>query len=985
MLRKILCTLLFGAGLLTAQAQVTLAGRAAGRADLPLVEASPVAAVCYDAADAAVVATAARLFAEDVARVTGQPLPVAAAGEKLPARVRYAVIVGTIGQSAWIDELIAAGKFDAGGIENDWERYTLRMVENPGRGLRRALVIAGSDRRGAAHGLISLSRTIGVNPWYWWLDAPVAHRDRLTLHVEPFTSKTPSVKFRGVFINDEDWGLLRWARNTFEPERGNIGPKTYEKVCELLLRLQANHLAPAMHEASTAFYQIPENKEVADRYAIVIGTSHCEPLLLNTASEWDRKKLGAWDYENNGATIDSVLRRRVEEAAPYENVYTLALRGLHDTSMAGGTDLEARKNTVQRALLAQHRIVSEVTGRPAEEVPMAFTPYKEVLDVYDRGLQVPDDVTIIWPDDNYGYMKRLSGPQEQKRAGRSGVYYHGSYLGRPHDHLWMNTASPTLMYEELRKAYDTTADRVWLLNAGDIKSCEFAVDLFLAMARDIDAFDFERVAAYRAEWTSEMLGSEWYDEFRYITDRFYHLSFVRRPEFMGWGYQWATDRHGRERNTDTDFSMVNYRESDRRIADYRDIAARTEALYAQMPESHKACFYEVLYYPVKGCELLNRMVLSGQKNRWHATLGRASARELAAESRSCYDSLALITEGYNSLCDGKWNHIMSMKQGFAAAYFELPELREPELAAAPLLDVAVEGEALIRGGRSFHALPAFDPFVRESHYIDVCNRGQGTLQWQAEASDPWIVLDRRAGATQGDQRIEVSVDWKQAPTGDEILGSVTVRDAAGAEKCVWVSLFNPVSPRPEEVQGLYVEHNGYISIDAAGFHRKRENDAIAIRMVRNLGVENAAVQLGDPMAPKQNTRRNDPPQVEYDFYTFEQGSVDVYTYVLPTFTLTTDLGYAGHEATNRETQYGVCIDNGPVMNPSTSSVEYAQIWYESVLRNCRVNKTTLHIARPGKHTLRVLCGDAGTVVQKIVLDFGGMKRSYQGPPPTRAE
>lgn len=970
--------------LLAARAQVTLTERGVGRGDLPLVADAALAAVCYDTQDAAVVETAARLFAADAGRVTGRELPLAVEG-RLPAGTRYAVIAGTVGQSRWIDSLIAAGRIDVAQIAGGWERYAFRTVERPGRGLRRALVVAGSDRRGTAHGLMALSRAIGVSPWYWWADAPVMHRDRLTLHAEEYDAATPSVKYRGIFINDEDWGIYRWAKRNFEKELGNIGPKTYEKVCELLLRLQANYLAPAMHDATTAFHRIPENREIADRYGIAIGSSHCEPLLLNTASEWDTKTMGPWDYRRNRAGVDSVLTGRVRTAAPYENVYTLALRGLHDKAMAGSDDLDARKATMQEALLAQRRILCEVLGKRPEEIPQVFTPYKEVLDVYDRGLELPDDVTIIWPDDNYGYMKRLSSPAEQRRSGRSGVYYHASYLGRPHDYLWMNTTSPTLMYGELRKAYDTTADRVWLLNAGDIKACEFAVDFFLALARDIDAFSFERAATYRAEWMSGMLGQEYYADFRDIADTFYHLAFVRKPEFMGWGYQWATDRHGRERNTDTDFSFTAYREAERRIADYRRIADRTAELLAQMPEERRACFYQVLYYPVKACELLNRMILAGQRNRLYATQQRAATDSLAAESRRCYDSLEVITAGYNALCGGKWDGMMTMKQGFAAAYFELPELRSAQLAPQPVLAIHAEGEGVTKGLRSFRALPAFDTFLRRSHWIDICNRGTGTLRWRIAACDPWIVPSRRSGSTRTEERIEVAIDWTAAPAGDEVLGSLRIEDADGNGTQVLVSVFNPLSPTREEVKGLFIQHNGCISIGAADFHRKRENDVIRIRTIPGLGVEHAAVRLGDPTAPKQNTRRRDVPCVEYDFYTFEQGPVEVYTYVLPTFVLSADRGYAGHEATNLETQYGVSIDDGPVMNPSTSSIEYAQIWYESVLRNCRVNRTTLHIARPGRHTLRILCGDGGTVLQKIVLDFGGMQRSYQGPPPTRVE
>ena len=977
-----LAALLSVCGVAGAIAQISLAtGNPAGSQFL-LAGKNSGATLYYDSRDFEVVKRAAGFLSQDIGLVTGRNATV----RTLPAANEATIVViGTLGHNSLIDKLVSEGRLNVDKIRGGWEQYAVEVVERPAPGIRKALIIAGSDRRGTAYGVFSVSEAIGVSPWYWWADVPVAPKDRLTLDVKSYRSKEPSVKYRGLFINDEDFGLKPWAAKTFETELGDIGPKTYSKICELLLRMKGNYLCPAMHSCTKAFNHYPDNKLVADSLAIVMGSVHCEPLLFNNASEWDRKTMGDWNYVTNKKGINKVLRKRVEENGAYENVYTLALRGLHDRAMAGSEDLDARKATMQEALLAQRHILADVLGRPAEEIPQVFTPYKEVLDVYNRGLQLPDDVTIIWPDDNYGYMKRLSSPAEQKRSGRSGVYYHSSYLGRPHDYLWMNTTSPTLMYEELRKAYDSTADRVWLLNAGDIKSCEFAVDFFLAMAWDIDSFDFRRAADYRAEWMSGLLGREYFDRFREISDTFYHLAFVRKPEFMGWGYQWATDKHGKERNTDTDFSFTNYREADRRLEDYARIAGQVDALMDRMPEANKACFYQVLYYPVKACELLNRMVLRGQQNRRYATQQRAATDALAAESRMCHDSLQIITAGYNALLGGKWNHVMTMKQGFAASYFQLPELRSAQLAAQARLEIQAEGEDVMKGLRSFHMLPTFNTFLRRSYFVDVYNKGREPLQWSVSASDDWIVPNRTAGTTRTEERIEVSVDWTKVPVGDEVSGCLTIAAANGESRRVLVSVFNPASPTREELQGLYVQHNGYISIPAADFHRKRENDVIRIRPVPNLGVENTALQLGDPTLPKQNTRRREVPCVEYDFYTFEQGSVDVYTYVLPTFVISADRGYAGHEATNLETQYGVCIDEGPVMNPSTSSIEYAQIWYESVLRNCRVNKTTLHIGKPGRHTLKILCGDAGTVLQKIVLDFGGMQRSYQGPPPTRAE
>lgn len=966
-----------------ALAQVSLSQNSSGSNVFSLVGKKDKACVYYDAKDFEVVKTTAGLFANDVKEVSGQLLGVATTKE---APQKNCIIIGTLGHNEWIDQMIAKKKLDVEPLKNRWESYLVQLVRNPLPGVDKALVIVGSDRRGAAYGLLSVSRTIGVSPWYWWADAPIIKKDQLHLRVDKYISKEPTVKYRGIFINDEDWGLYRWSRDNFEKELGNFGPRTYAKVCELLLRLQANYLCPAMHDASMAFHRIPENRVVADRFAILMGASHCEPLLFNTASEWKRDKMGEWDYINNKKGVDSVLNVRVKECAPFENVYTLALRGLHDRAMNASNDMGDRKDMLQEALMAQRQMLIDAIGKPGEEIPQAFTPYKEVLDVYDEGLELPDDVTIIWPDDNYGYMKRLSSPKEQKRSGRSGVYYHSSYLGKPHDHLWMNTVSPTLMYEELRKAYDATADRIWLLNAGDIKSCEFAVDYFLTMAFDIDAFNFERAANYRTEWLCGMLGDQYRNEYQDVVNSFYKLAFARKPEFMGWGYQWTTDKHGRERNTDTDFSLTNYREVDNRLSEYRRIGGIVENILNNMSdEKQKACFYQSLYYPVKGCELLNRMVLDGQRNRWYAIQQRASAKDLKKSAKACYDSLEVITKGYNSLLDGKWNHVMTMKQGFAAAYFELPKLRDVELAPAASLGVMAEGEAVLKGLQSFHSLPCFNTYLRQSYYIDVFNKGATPLKWKTSVTNDWILVSKKSGETATEERIEVSIDWAKVPAGERILGTLDIMSDRGEKETVYISVFNPTSPSLAEMDTLFVENNGYVAMDAASFHRKVENDDIKMIVIPNLGFENTAVQLGNPMAKAQRTAGRNTPRLEYDFYTFEQGSVDVYTYVLPTFPISKDRGYAGHEATNVETKYGVCIDEGPVMNPSTSSFEYAQIWYESVLKNCRINKTTLHIDKPGKHTVKIICGDAGTVLQKVVLDFGGMKRSYMGPRPTRKE
>ena len=335
--------------------------------------------------------------------------------------------------------------------------------------------------------------------------------------------------------------------------------------------------------------------------------------------------MGPWDYGKNKDKINEVLGNRVKENCAYENVYTLALRGLHDAAMGGGdVPMKEKVKMLESALKDQRNLIAEHIDRPVETIPQAFTPYKEVLEIYSNGLELPDDVTIIWPDDNFGYMKRLSGPHEQKRSGRAGVYYHVSYLGVPHSYLWYSTTPPALMYEELRKAYDTTADRIWLANCGDLKGAEMQVSLFLDMAYDIDSFNANNVVTYPARWLAKMFGDQYYSVFEDITSSHINLAFSRKPEYMGWGY-WNNYWGGGEKRTDTEFSFANYNEAENRLNEYSRIGKKAENLLASLDKDSQPAFYQLLYYPVKGAELMNHMTIKGQYYRQYVRQQRAAA------------------------------------------------------------------------------------------------------------------------------------------------------------------------------------------------------------------------------------------------------------------------------------------------------------------------------------------------------------------------
>ena len=445
----------------------------------------------------------------DIERVTG-------AGKDDVGNEGGQIVVGTYG-SKTIEKLIAKGLLKEQDLKDKWESYVITVTNEP----KPRLVIAGSNTRGTIYGIYEVSQRIGVSPWYWWADVPVRQNPQAAVDCDYYASGEPTVRYRGIFINDEDWGLKPWAASNYERELGDIGPKTYARVCELLLRLKANMLAPAMHSCTGAFYSHPQSKVVCDSFGIIITTSHCEPLLLNNAAstEWDQLRDGDWNYKTNRETILQKWDDRLSAASKYENIYTTAMRGLHDAGLRGNLPLEERVPLIAKVIDEQRQLLEKHIGRQATEIPQIFVPYKETMDIYENGLQVPDDITLVWVDDNYGYMKRVSNPEEQQRKGRAGVYYHLSYLGAPHDYLWLNTTPPVLMYEELKKAYDNGADRYWLLNVGDIKPMELGIQTFMDMAWNIHAFDFDTVNRHQTDLLTRLFGNHKVQSSKFFAER----------------------------------------------------------------------------------------------------------------------------------------------------------------------------------------------------------------------------------------------------------------------------------------------------------------------------------------------------------------------------------------------------------------------------------------------------------------------------------
>ena len=633
------------------------------------------AVISYDETESYQVVRAIGDLRQDIAMVTGDR-------EQESAKQ---IIIGTFG-SKTIDMLIAKGLLKEQDLKDKWESYVITVTNER----QPRLVIAGSDKRGTIYGIYDVSQRIGVSPWYWWADVPVIKNPEAAIDCDYYASGEPTVKYRGIFINDEDWGLKPWSSTNFEKELGDIGPKTYAKVCELLLRLKANMLAPAMHSCTGAFYSHPESKVVCDSFGIIITTSHCEPLLLNNAakSEWDQQRDGDWNYKTNSETILKKWNDRLSEASQYENIYTTAMRGLHDAGLRGNLPMEERVPLIAKVIDDQRQLLEHHIGRKATDIPQIFVPYKETMDIYEAGLQVPDDITLVWVDDNYGYMKRVSSSEEQKRSGHAGVYYHLSYLGAPHDYLWLNTTPPVLMYEELKKADDHGADRYWLLNVGDIKPMELGLQTFVDMAWNINDFNFEKARTHQAEYLAKLFGnlSPITSHLLPLLDTYYRLAWSRKPEFMGWEREWDAKEHTGLK--DTEYSFDNYEEAQQRLADYQRISDEVERMAASLPEASRPAFFELVQFPVQAAYQMNRKFLMAQLSHKQLCWGApAQANWACRQAEAAYDSINALNRRYNEQLDGKWRGMMTLAPGWCALYQKMPEVNYYEGAGEQPYDL----------------------------------------------------------------------------------------------------------------------------------------------------------------------------------------------------------------------------------------------------------------------------------------------------------
>ncbi|MBE7171670.1 MAG: glycosyl hydrolase 115 family protein [Williamsia sp.] len=942
----------------------------------PLVTKAAKVSVVYDPAAPRLDSILAGLLADDIERVSSfKPAVITD-----PARASGNIIViGTV-QSRLVQQFLKGQAAFSRQLVGKWECYGFKVVDRPLLAVSRALVVAGSDARGTAYGVFSLSEKIGVSPWYWWADAPVKKQPELTVSRAEFISSPPAVKYRGIFINDEDWGLQPWAAKTVEPETGDIGPKTYARVFELLLRLKANLIWPAMHPSTKAFFHYPGNLKVAEDYQLVIGSSHAEPMLRNNVGEWNEKTMGLFNYLTNRDKVYNYWEERVRESSGINAIYTIGMRGVHDSGIEGVKDPKDAVPLLEKIFGDQRALFSKYKRGDAATVPQVFTTYKEVLDIYDQGLKVPDDVTLVWPDDNYGYIQRLNGEQEQARKGGAGVYYHASYWGRPHDYLWLPSTHPALMQEEMMKAYETGSNRLWVVNVGDIKPQEYNIQEFLDMAFDPMPFKDSRYAKqHMLAWLSSLFGKDKASLIQAVLWEYYQLAWERKPEFMGWSQT--------EPNTSTTYTAFNHfyfgDEAQRRIDRCHGLETAVRKIRAQIAPRDWAAFYELVYYPVVSASWINKKFLYRDKSYFYSRQNRLSAYEYARLSNQAYDSIVKETACYNArLMEGKWKNIMSMNPRNLAVY-QAPVLPTLSIDSSDSWGVAPEGwvrkdSSLLTGGSAM-SLPLFDHFNQQQYFIDVFLSRSQAINWTAAVSHSWIRLSATHGELRPEDgktqvRIWASIDWSKMA---EEKGVGRIRfTAAGRQVTVQVLANNTSNPALAGYAG-FVENNRLVSIYASHFTRQVNRPSSQWKLIHDVGYTGSGLQAWPlsttvPVISSPDSITQSNAFVEYSFCTFSAATPTLSIFTLPTHPVNK----------NYRVRYAVSIDDGPLKVLDTRTEGRSEEWKQNVLRNRAERNAILPFLPAGKHSLKIYCVDPGVILDEILIRVGGMQKAYGAIPET---
>ena len=921
--------------------------------NLVLVDRKQSVELIIDSNEFPGVIRAAKNLQIDIEKVTGKK---PALNNLIDDNNKQIVLIGTLGKNPLIDQLIAHKKIDVDSIRNQWDAYQIQVVEQPFPQIERALVIIGANKRGTMYGIYSLSEQIGVSPWYWWADVPIAKKSALIIDKKTHVVEIPKVKYRGIFLNDEAPALSNWVAEKY----GNYNHQFYENVFELLLRLKANFLWPAMWNNAFADDD-PQNMILADEYGIVMSTSHHEPMM-RADKEWNRYGKGAWEYSKNPDNLYKFWVDGVTRNKPYESIYTLGMRGQQDEPMSEGENI----GLLEKIVRDQREILGEAFGKnKLTEVPQVWALYKEVQGFYERGMRVPDDVILLWCDDNWGNIRRLPTPEERKRAGGAGVYYHFDYVGGPRSYRWINTVSIAKIWEQMHLAYTYDANQIWIVNVGDLKPMEYPIEFFLRMAWNPETWPKERIPEFATLWAEREFGKEYAQDIAEIMTGYTRHNLRRKPELQD----------------ATIYSQLNYAEADRVTAEIKSYAARAEKIYTQLPKEQRDAFYQLVLFPTKASAIVTELYDAQAKNQLYAQQARANTNVYADKVRELFAADAALEQEYHQLNGGKWNHFMSQPHIGYSNWNNPPEDTQPithhyEPHNAAEMGIAIEGMASAWPSPGNYQLGRFDPLGKQQRTIEVFNKGKESFTATAKVSAPWITISNTSVQVDAIARIQVSVDWSKAPEG-EASGSVQINGTGwGGATIVVNAVNNGINKSTLKGKG-FAEADGYIAIEAEHYQRKDDGSDGKGGKLRWEKIPEHGHTLSSmsvyPITDKTFADVTRAPFLEYDFYSQSSGEFEVEGLFAPSWPLMPKRGL----------RYAIAIDTAAPQIMDLTADMSAQAWEESVRSDLRKSITTHRVDKPGAHKLRIYSLDPGVSLQKIIINTGGLLPSYLGPEESR--
>ena len=944
-----------------------------GRGNFPLVRRGQAAPIVVSAADHAGVIRVVDDVRTDVKKVTGVE-PVVT-HDQLPAG-RDPVIVGTIGKSPLIDRIIARGKLDVRDIRGKWETTIEQVVTDPLPGVRRAFVIAGSDQRGTIYGAYDLSRQIGVSPWYFWDDVPAAHHDALYVKPGRHSQGTPAVKYRGFFINDENPATGTWAPRYFGPGKapgypGGLNAAYYAKVFETMLRLKANYLWPAVWGRAFA-EDDPANHATASFYGVVMGTSHEAPMMRGI-EEWNRHPTGTgeWSFVRNADAIKAYWRDGIERMRDQniEGVVTLGMRGNGDVGLPDGNGIELMDSIIdsQRQILQEEGMIDR---------PQVQTLYKEVQRYWDQGYRPPDDVTVVFCDDNWGNMRKLPSPDLPARSGGYGMYYHFDYVGDGRNYKWADTVNLTNTWEQLHLTYASGVNRLWMVNVGDLKNEELPTQFFLDYAWNPSALPVSELDDWTRDFAAQNFGDKLAPAVADILDEYGRLQSRRKPELLNRritvdpAKNLATDPTAVVYNDQqTPFSLEAYGEMDRVTNDWLKLAARAEHLRAKVPAAWQDAFYQLLYYQVKDTAIVYDLRRAEFTNIAYAAQGRAATNKLADRAEALFAEDQAMSRYYNTvLAGGKWNGWQTQPKigyGNVERYGPNAPWQQPELNNVALPDeifpylkrITVPRAASM--GISQTTLPQLSPWQSgPDRYVEIYNKGTTPFPYRITSPVPWVHVNPASGTVSDQVRAKVTVDWKRAPHGSTTV-PLTVT-GAGTSTVVQAPISHPTL-RPTG----FLEADGYVAMEADHYSRAVGN----WQLLPGIG------KTGNGMTPLGGAGA----RLSYTMTLTSSGPVKVSAFLSPRNNTRPTDGLKYAISVDGAAPQTVNITTATGANDTTMNRQ----WARNTSDNINVTTTTHTIDRPGTHTLTFWMVDPTVIVQRLVVDTGGVRYSYLGPPESK--